>query len=51
MVNERTAKVVAVTTMPAVISYDNWKYSAIKFVITDQANPFLVQYVTHTVRG
>ena len=51
MINERTAKVIGVGTMPAVVNYDSWKYSAIRFVITNQANSFLVQYVTHTVRG
>ena len=60
MINERTAKVIAVTTMPATVSYEgkdhnciynSWKHTAMKFVITDQANPFLVQYITHTIRG
>lgn len=39
--------IVATFTVPAVYSYttQDWAYSALRFVVTDQADKFLVQYV------
>lgn len=55
MINEQTAKTIATCNMPAVIDTSDfkkdWQYSGIRFVITDQAEPFLVQYITSVVRS
>jgi len=53
--HERTAKTIATFTMPAVVDTTDfkkdWKYSGIRFIVTDQADPFMVQYVTGVVRS
>ena len=55
MICEQTAKTIATLHLPAVINTGDvrkeWEYSAIRFLVTDQANPFLVQYITSVVRS
>lgn len=48
-----SVKVVAEFTVPAVYSQikQQWVYSALRFVITEQADKFLVQYVLGVVRS
>jgi len=49
--HERNNVVIAQFTLPAVLEGNTWKYSALRFVVTDTANQFLVQYITQMVRS
>jgi hypothetical protein len=52
---ERHSRVTAQFFMPAVLEDykpgKDWKYSSINWLITNTANPFLVQYVLATNRS
>lgn len=43
--------VVARFTIPAVYAYDEWKYSALRVVVTDTADKFLMQYLLTLTRS
>lgn len=55
MGRERQSKVTARFYMPAVLNHSHrgadWAYSGIRFVVSDTADKFLVQYVLSTVRS
>jgi hypothetical protein len=46
------SKVIATFIIPAVVNWQKeWQYSALRFVVTDQADERLVQYVLSVCRS
>ena len=55
MTNERTAKSIATFSVPAVVNTTDfrkdWQHNSYRVVVTDQADPFMVRYLTGIVRS